>query len=351
MQAHLPSRRQVLGAAGVSTLVASAGCLGLLGDRDAKSGDGRGSRRLRLTLSRDGSTLRESFVTDLSATRRPEDDAAFEATLDGETHTTRGRKPFGSIPEDPVYTKRDGTYYRLGSVVVDEVETVHPVLRLYAAGDRDATSASGSGDAGGSTGSSGSGAVATAQLPEIDQKAVRVAYFAARARGNAGGVPWGLVRRGGFVYPDPDRASESELLADGGPSSVRYRDRRYRVETERERFYEPVYRATVDRVAASPGEMESILRAQFVDARFSREDRSAAAQDVLERARRDGYAEPHPFSAGFREVLRAMHKRAYLDGNVEKDAGVDRSGRQILLYDDVYYDYRLRFVDGRDYSL
>jgi hypothetical protein len=106
-----------------------------------------------------------------------------------------------------------------------------------------------------------------------------------------------------------------------------------------------VYRATVTPVAESPDRMEAILRATFVDARLTRESLSADAREVIETARADGYEETHPYSAGYEEVLRRFHRRAYLDGDVEKDAGVRDDRRRMVQYDDVYYDYRLRFAE------
>lgn len=323
MTALQPSRRRFVGGVAVSSLLATAGCLGSLDDVGA---DDAGGPTLALTLSRVGGTLRETFVTDLADTTPEWDEAGFEAVLDGETYTAQYRKPFFSTPEDPGYTERDGTYYRLGAVVVDEVEVTRPVLRLAAAGES----------------ADGVEAVPADRLPEVDTKAVHVAQMAARARGNEGGAPWGLVQRGGYVYRG-DRAAESELAADDGPDVVRFRDRRYAVDVTRERFYEPVYRATVEPVADSPERMEAILRAKFVDARFDRDGLSAGARDVVEAAREGRYEETHPYSSAYREVLRAMHERAYLDGNVRKDAGVDDGGRTLLRYDGVYYDYRLAF--------
>ena len=330
MTAFQPSRRQFLGTVAASTLVGTAGCLSAL---DRSSDDQK--RTLRLTLSRVGGSLREVFVADLSETRSDRDDAAFRTVLDGRSYTTQYRKPFASTPETPVYTERGGTYYRLDSVVVDEVETTHPVLRLSEASGETETQSETDADS----------TVTASELPDVDAKAVRVAQMGARARGNVGGAPWGLLQRGGYVYRDDDQRRASALLGSDAPTHVRYRDRRYRIDVSREQFYEPVYRATVEPVAESPEEMEAILRARFVDARFPRDDLSAAARDVLETARQGEYGESHPYSDAYRDVLRAMHKRAYLDGNISKDAGVDNSGRQILRYDDVYYDYRLRFVD------
>jgi hypothetical protein len=323
-----PSRRGFL-AAVTAGVTATAGCAGVLDSADGAGSGGTGGdgRTLSLELSREDGPLREQFVVDLAETRAPDDEAAFEAALAGEAYTTRYRRPFFSTPEDPEYVAHEGTYYRLGSVVVDEVSTTHPVLRLRSLGGPDDDTVEG---------------VAAETLPAADQRAVRVAHMAARARGNVGGGPQGLIERGGYVYRDGDAVEASDLLADDGPDRVSYRERTYTVETTTERFHEPVYRATAEPVADSPERLEAILRAKFVDARFAREDRSQAARDVLREAEAGGYAESHPYSEGFREVLRALHARAYIDGNIQKDAGVER-GRRIVLYDGTYFDYYLGF--------
>jgi hypothetical protein len=320
------SRRGFLAAAATAGTAALAGC-------GSVSGDGTPERELVLNLSRVDGTLRENHVTDLEATELPWDEAAFEAARNGEEYTTQYRKPFYADPEDPVYVLRDGTYYECGSVVVDEVTTTHPVLRLHSVDSTTATPADGPGPA------------AASDLPEADQRAVRVAHRAARARDNAGGASWGIVQRGGYVFRDETAIADSELLAEDGPAQVTYRETVYEVDVTEERFHEPVYRATVEPVADSPERMEAILRARFVDARFTREDLSRDARDVLREAETadGGYAETHSYSSGFEEVLRALHARAYIDGNIQKDAGGRHEGRSTIRYDGTYFDYTLRF--------
>jgi hypothetical protein len=325
MSATSPSRRRFLAGGVAAALSAAAGCLGALDGRtDAPAARDGSERALVLSLSREGESLRDRFVRDLAETRPEHDEAAFEATLDGRAYTTQYRKPFFSRPDDPVYAERNGTYYRLGSVVVDEVSVTRPVLRLYPSDDRDA-------------------AVEASRLPESDRRAVHIAHLAARARGDEGGVPWGLVQRGGYVFRRDSAADASRLLASDGPDVLSFRDRVYEVRVARERFHEPVYRATVEPVADSPERMEAVLRAQFVDARFSRADRSPEAREVLRAARDGEYRESHPYSSGYEEVLRALHRRAFLDGNVRKDAGVTGTDLSMVRYDGVYYEYRLRF--------
>jgi len=327
------SRRGFLATAATAGAAVLAGC-------GSVSGDGTPDRELALTLSREDGTLRENHVVDLEATEPPWDEAAFAAARNGERYTTQYHRPFYADPEDPVYVRRDGTYYECGSVVVDEVATTHPVLRLYGVED-----ASRPATAGTTATDSAAEPVPAGDLPESDQRAVRVAHMAARARGNVGGAPWGLVQRGGYVFRNEEAVADSELLAGDGPAQVTYRETVYDVEVTEETFHEPVYRATVEPVADSPEGMEAILRARFVEARFTRDDLSRDAQDVLREAETgdSGYAETHPYSSGFEEVLRALHARAYVDGNVEKDARGRHEGWSMLRYDGTYFDYRLRF--------
>jgi hypothetical protein len=324
-----PSRRQLLASGLAASLAASAGCLGFLGDA---TGQDESDRSLTLQLHREEETLRDRYVEDLSESEPSWSEAAFEATVAGESYTTQYRRPFYSTPDDPRYARRSGTYYRLGSVVVDEVTTTHPVLRLFSADEGgDATP----------------NAVPKEDLPEPDRRAAQIAFVSARARGNEGGVPVGLVQRGGYVYRREEAVDHSRLLGDDRPEYVTVQETPYRVEVSREQFHEPVYRATVQPVADDPEQVEAALRAKFVEARVASEDLSADARDVLDQAETDGCAEAHPYSSGFQAVLRALHEREYLDGNVEKDAmGRDR-GPELLLYDGEYYQYQLRLDPPR----
>ena len=341
-------------AGGVAAAIgATAGCLGgsLRGDTAGDDGD---DRVLRLTLDSVGERLRDRFVDDPSEADPTWDTAAFAAVRAGETYTTQHRKPFFSTTDDPRFAVHAGTYYRLGSVVVDEAEAVRPVLRLFAADADDGAAesgpdgGSGSGEESGST--ADSTAVDAASLPSGDRRAVEIAHFAARARNNEGGVPIGLVERGGYVYRRSDAVDASALLPEDGPDRVRFRDTLYRVEVSRERFYEPVYRATGTVVAESPERMEAILRAREVDARTADGDLSSDAQRVIEAASHGGYEESHPYSAAYRDVLRALHERPYLDGNIESDAMGTEAGAGIVRHAGRYYDYRLRFGRSTDPS-
>ena len=320
------SRRGFLAAAAAVGTSALAGC----GGDDEDSGN-ESDRELALALTHVDGPLHETRVLDL-AERDPDwETAAFEAARDGETYTTQYRTPFFSRPDDPVYVLDGGTYYRLGSVVVDEVATTHPVVRLYGA---DSTT---------ETGTESSDPVAASDLPESDERAVRIAHMAARARGNIGGMPAGLVERGGYVYRSEEAIAASDLLAPDGPDRVSYRDTVYAVEVTEERFHEPVYRATAEAVAESPDRMEATLRAKFVDTRVDREGLSREARDALREARGEGYAESHPYSSAYEELLRALAAWAYIDGNIKKDADGRVRGDRLCLYDGEYYDYILRF--------
>ncbi len=334
MHTPKPSRRRLL-AGGLAAVAGTiAGCL----DGSVTGGpanDGDADRVLSLSLSDAGETLRDGAVVDPAETDTRWDDGAFAAARRGETHTTQFRTPFFSTPDDPTYAVHEGTYYRLSSVVVDEAAATRPVLRLFGVEDPETDEPE---------------AADAEALPEGDRRAVEIAHFAARARDNAGGMPVGLVERGGYVYRDEEAVDASALLADDGPSRVTYRDIVYRVAVARERFYEPVYRAVAEPVAESPAEMEAILRARTVGARIDGDDLSADALEVIEAARHDGYEESHPYSDGYAEVLRAFHERPYLDGDVRNDGGVSESGADRIRYEDRYYDYRLRFLPAGDES-
>lgn len=325
----MPStRRQFLAAGATAGLCTLSGCLDALGGGD---GDGNGDdRRLQLVLSEAPTPLRSGYVVDFAETERPWDAEAFAAALAGETYTTQHRTPFGTRPDDPRYVRHEGTYYRLGSVVVNERAVTHPVVRLSPVAEAGASDAP--------------DAVVADTLSEADRTAVHVAHMAARARDDEGGVPWGLVQRGGFVFRDDEAAAGSRLLGADAPSHVIYHATVYELDVSRERFYDPVYRATVEPVAESPERMEAILRAKFVDARLSGGDLSGQARSLLRDARGEGYVESHPYSDTYRTVLTDLHARAYLDGNVEKDAYVEDPGVGMVRYDGAYYRYRLRFV-------
>ncbi|WP_193309981.1 hypothetical protein [Halorubrum halophilum] len=326
-----PSRRRVLAGGLAATIGAVSGCL----DESVTGGpdDDERDRVLRLLLSDVGETLRENGVDDPDEQDPIWDETAFEAVRAGEPYTTQYRTPFFSTDEDPRHAVHEGTYYRLGSVVIDEAETTRPVVRLFGVeaddtGDTDSVDAE--------------------TLPAGDQRAVEIAHFAARARGNTGGIPMDLVERGGYVYRDEGAIEASALLADDGPARVAYADTTYRVAIDRERFYEPVYRATGEVVAESPEQMETVLRALKVGPRVSKEELSADAREILEDARYGGYEEPHPYSDAYAEVLRALNERPFIDGNILKDAPSRRSGSELVRYGDRYYDYGLVFqpADG-----
>mgnify|MGYP006277196025 CR=1 FL=1 len=319
------SRRRLLAGGALGTLAVTAGCL----DASELSGQQNGERRLVLTLTDQDDQLRDQFVDDLEETRSPHDEEAFRTTLDGGTYTSEFFKPFWASPDDPVYTRHEGTYYRLGSVVVDEATATYPVLRLY---EREGTP--------------DSDTPAADELPTVDQRAIQVAHFVARARGNQGGVPWDAVERGGFVYRREDSREASALLADDGPARVRFRETAYDVDVSREQFHDPVYRATVTPVAEDPERMERIVRAQFVNARIDREELSTDTQEVLRQATASEYSESHPYSGAYRTVLRELDERAYLDGDIESDAGVEPDRPPMVRYGDRYYRYRLRFREA-----
>lgn len=323
------SRRELLAGGLATGLTAAAGCLDLGGvtGRDAAE------TVLGLSLRRVDAPLRDGYVYTLDDHTDSWDDQALDAALTDTEYTTQHRNPFFASPDDPAYVLHDGTYYQLGSVIVDEVVETHPVLRLVEAAEATDTAVDGSDEG---------------DLPEADQRAVQIAQMAARARGNDGGVPWGLVQRGGYVYRSEPARTGSELLTKDGPEHVTFRGTTYAVEITSEQFPEAVYRPTADPVTEDAEQMEAILKATFVGPRLSTADLSSAAQQLITDARTEAYSEPHPFSDAYTELLQALNKRAYIDGNIQKDAGVHANQREMIQYDNAYYESGLRFTDPPD---
>jgi hypothetical protein len=323
------SRRRLLASGLAAGITASAGCLGFGSDTPREDS----GTELRLSLTGVDGPLRDTYVHERDDPDDRWDEQALDAALNGEQYTTQLRKPFFASPDDPAYVVHEGTYYQLNAVIVDEVPETHPVLRLFEAEDAPATPVDGGEDG---------------DLPEADQRAVEIAYFAARVRGNEGGFPAGLVQRGGYAYRNEAARDESDLLAEGGPDYVTYRDTTYEVEITREQFHEPVYRPTAEPVAEDPERIEAILRATFVGARVSQADLSTEAQRIITEARADDYTETHPFSDAYEELLRALEKRAFIDGNIRKDAGVRANENELIQYEDAYYDHSLRITDDTE---
>lgn len=322
------SRRRLLAGGLAVGLTASAGCLGVAND---SLGEDTGTE-LTLSLSRVAGPLRDRYVREYDDPDDSWDEQALGAALNDEQYTTQLRKPFFARPGDPAYVVHEGTYYQLGSVVVDEVTETHPVLRLF-----DTDDATGDPVEGGEDG----------DLSDADRRAVHIAHMAARARGDEGGYPSGLVQRGGYVYRSEAARNESELLAEDGPDYVTYRGTTYEVEVTHEQFHEAVYRPTAEPVTGDPEQMEAILKATLVGARVSQNDLSSEAQRILTDAGADNYSETQPFSDAYEELLRAIDKRPYIDGNIRKDAGV-RDEKEMIQYEDTYYRYYLRLNDDSD---
>ena len=334
MDELVPSRRRFLAGAVAGGVGAVAGCLGTGGDGGDPGGDGP---ELGLSLSRIDGPLRDRYVRDRDDPPEGWDEAALDAALADERYATRGRKPFFAGPDDPTYALDGETYYELGSVVVDEAAETYPVLRLFAVDG-------GSGSAGGDGTESAVDGGEDGSLPDADKRAVQIAHFAARARGNVGGYPVGLVQRGGYAYRSETARADSALLAEDGPDRVSYRDTTYRVETERERFREAVHRPTAEAITESPERMEAVLRARLVGPRIASDGLSDEADRILRRAVGDEYGETHPYSDAYVELLRALHARPYIDGNVRKDAGVGEGREEMIRYGDDYYERYLRIT-------
>jgi hypothetical protein len=316
------SRRRLLASGLAVGLTASAGCLGFGNDT---LGEDTGTE-LSLSLSRVDGSLRDRYVHESDDPGDHWDEQALGAALNDEQYTRQLRQPFFASPEDPVYVIHEGTYYQLGSVIVDEVTETHPVLRLFETADATGDSVEGGEDG---------------DLPESDQRAVHIAHMAARARGDEGGYPSGLVQRGGYAYRSETARDESDLLTEDGPTHVTYRGTTYEVKVTHEQFHEAIYRPTAEPVTEDAEQMEAILRATLVGARVSQNDLSSDAQRIITDADADGYSETHPFSEAYEELLRAIDKRPYIDGNIRKDAGVRTDEKELIQYGDTYYRYSL----------
>ena len=320
------ARRHFLAGGLVAGLTASAGCL----SSDTTALGENSKTELTLSLSRVDGLLRETYVHEYDDPADHWDQQALAAVIADEHYTTQLRKPFFARPEDPVWVVHDGTYYQLGSVIVDEITETHPVLRLFEAEDVTANPVNGGDDG---------------DLPESDQRAIHIAHMAARARGNEGGYQSGLVQRGGYVYRSQTARDESNLLGEDGPDYVTYRGTTYEVKLTRERLHEAVYRPTAEPVAEDPDQMEVILRAALVGARVSPDNLSSETQQIITDAETGGYSETHPFSEAYTELLRAIDKRPYIDGNIRSDAGVRTDTKEMIQYENTYYRYSLRLHD------
>lgn len=321
------SRRQLLATGLAAGVTASAGCLGFRKD----TGGGETKIVFTLSLARIDGPLRNRYVHEAADPDPRWDEQALEAARNGKTYRTAYRKPFFARSDDPAYVRHAEAYYQLRSVIVDEVTRTHPVLRLFEAEDPTATPVDGSREG---------------TLPESDRRAVYRGHLAARARGNQGGFPSGLVERGGYVYRTESGRTESVLLAAEGPDYVTYRGTAYEVQITHEQFHEPVYRPTAEPVAEEPEQMESILRATFVDARVSQGTLSTEARRIITKAEANDYTETYPFSDAYEELLRVLEKRAFIDGSIENDAGLRSTRKELMQYDDAYYEHSLQVIDG-----
>ena len=321
------TRREVLTVGGLASAGALSGCSQLYRFDNDEPVD-----HLVLSLSELEGSLRSRYVADLTKTRPPWDEEAFNAALNGTTYTTQHHTPFLTRGEDePTYAQRNGTYYHLDSHIIDEKSVEHPILRLYEVADETDVPE----------------AVPHSSLKQVDKQAVQIAWFAARARGNRGGVPWALAQRDGYVYTDPDAIRTSDLLGESDPSYVEHRDAVYEVQITREIFHEAVYQPDVDPVAESDSQMEAILRAAILDSHVSPDELSEEERGILQEALRDPYSEQHPYSDAYEGVLEKLDQWAYVDGNIEKDGRIESGLQQrYLLYDDRYFSYTLRFMSG-----
>lgn len=109
-----------------------------------------------------------------------------------------------------------------------------------------------------------------------------------------------------------------------------------------------LHQPDVEPVTESDARLERILEAQLVDARLNPNSLTQAERRIVQQAQHDGYEASHPFPKELDSLLRKLDERAYIDGNISKDALVDADDRSVLKYGREYFDYRLRLVPGDD---
>lgn len=305
------SRRRVL-AGGAGALAALAGCSALTSD----------SRTFEyaLTLERVESPIGDHVLwtpplsddTPMAAERR----TALRAATDGERYMTYGYEP---LP-DGEYAERNGTYYRVGSVVTGRERIARSVLRLEWVGRIDELERVPE-------------HTPVDDLPPLDGNAAIIAFLAARARHTGGGAPWESIERGGYVYRRP---GESVLAPDPDYEYLTTHGVVLRVRVSREVIPEPEYTAVATPVASSRAGFRDVIDAAVVDVHLSRGDLTDAARDVLGRAGLDPYRETTPLSSGFEELLIALDLREFLDARERRAT----NGRYLAL-GDRYYRYGL----------
>ena len=279
------SRRQLLQAAGVSTLAGLAGCTTI----DSLVGDD-GSEAYRLEITPFAESLSESTLYEPSSNEpfaEPAETALSAVLPDGE-HTTYG---FKSVPDD-VYVEHDGRYFQLIYVVSGRREIERDTISLEPIEKA---------------------AELPAELPQPDEfsrtteRVLTVLHVS-----QAGGADSPLadeLDNGGYVLRRPaereSRLATGELdgtvfaMTDG--TAFAYRIRR----TTNTRS-EPRYVLRAIEVADSEPVFTETLRATEIDVELNAETLSTAVTTVLAEAIGRPYTEPRPISDAFDATLKLL---------------------------------------------
>ncbi|QLH76031.1 hypothetical protein HZS55_01345 [Halosimplex rubrum] len=317
-----PSRREFLAAAGLAAGTALSGCAAVEGLS--------GEQQLTYTLDADrlGTSLAPLAMWESPEEPRPwtADYAAnVDAAVAGERPTTHGYRP---VP-DGEYVERDGTYYRLAVVTTGLERIERPVLRLGWVGRLDELE-------------DPPDRVRFPALTRLDQRAVKIAYVAARHREMGGTAPGDVIEAGGYVYRRGYEGPQSALAPDPIHDHVEYNGSVLEVSVERREFAEPARTGVAIPVADSEAEFERALDGDMVDARL---DPEALSEDQRLMLVRDDYEETTPLSAGYRELLADLGLGDLLDAGSERGPRAE-NGLYLALGEE-YYRYGL-YVNPAD---
>ncbi|QPV61800.1 hypothetical protein I7X12_13700 [Halosimplex litoreum] len=322
MPSRSPSRREFLAAAGLAAGTSLAGCAAVEGLS--------GEQQLTYTLDTDriGTSLAPLALWEPPEEPRPwtADYAAnVDAAVAGERPTTHGYRP---IP-DGEYVERDDTYYRLAVVTTGLERIERPVLRLEWVGRLDELD-------------DPPGRVRLPALTRLDQRAVKIAYVAARHREVGGTAPGGAVEAGGYVYRRGYEGPQSAFAPDPLHEHVEFNGTVLEVSVERREFAEPARTGVAIPVADSEAGFERALDGEMVDARLDPETLSEDQRPMLYR---DGYEETTPLSEDYRELIADLGLGDLLDVGTETGSRAE-NGLHLALGEE-YYRYGL-YVNPAD---
>jgi hypothetical protein len=190
---------------------------------------------------------------------------------------------------DGLHLRRDGAFYRLGVEQVDSTGVT--AYRTDLSWER------------GQTAPDGAAVVAYDDLPESDQRALRLLVFGTEyerpfERPRAG------LSMGDVPAPYPDGAADSRLVG-AGTTWVRWDDRTYEVEvtTEETTVARRTFELTAEQVAESPDAFRRLVADRYL---VSLDDQPEDQRAIVSAAVEEGYEECTPASeplAALREWL------------------------------------------------